>query len=192
MKLKKKDFIVWEEYFDTGIEIVDQQHHGLIDLVNKLASTLGSDADLTHEESRRLLNYLKEYAKIHFSTEEGLMALNGVDARHIKQHREAHLGFIDQLADMSTELGARGNLSGHQFMEFLANWLVFHFLGEDQQIEYDLERAFMIGKRFRRLAVGPGLGSTFIVRLPTRKNSSRDGTDGRDATDDPGDGIAPG
>ena len=131
MKLKSKDFIAWEAYFDTGIEIVDQQHHGLIDLVNKLASTLESDSDLTQEESQRLLNYLKEYAKIHFSQEEGLMTLSGVDDRHLEHHRQTHLGFIDQLADMATELGARGGLSGQQFMEFLANWLVFHILGED-------------------------------------------------------------
>ena len=40
IKIAPSDIFPWNENFHTGISIVDEQHHKLVDLLNKLASHL--------------------------------------------------------------------------------------------------------------------------------------------------------
>jgi hemerythrin-like metal-binding protein/PAS domain S-box-containing protein len=126
--------LAWNDYLRTGIDIVDQQHRGLVDLANETAEKLTSGKGLSIDEMRTLLGFLTDYAVTHFSTEEALMALSGIDERHVNHHRQSHLGFLQQVNAMVAELGSEGGLTGFQLMEFLGNWLIYHMLGEDQKM----------------------------------------------------------
>jgi hemerythrin-like metal-binding protein/PAS domain S-box-containing protein len=126
--------LAWNDYLKTGIDIVDQQHRGLVDLANETAAKLTSGDGLSIDEMRTLLGFLTDYAAIHFSTEEALMALSGVPERHVNHHRQSHAGFLKQVNTMVAELGSSEGLSGHQLMDFLGNWLIYHMLGEDQNL----------------------------------------------------------
>lgn len=123
----------WNDYLKTGIDIVDQQHRGLVDLANETAAKLSSGDGLSVDEMRTLLGFLTDYAATHFSTEEALMALSGIDEEHVVHHRQSHANFLTQVNTMVDELGG-GELSGEQLMEFLGNWLIYHMLGEDQRL----------------------------------------------------------
>ena len=129
-----KHLLTWNDYLKTGIDIVDQQHRGLVDLANETAAKLSSGDGLSVAEMRTLLGYLTDYAATHFSTEEALMALSGVDERHVTHHRQSHASFLQQVNAMIDELGGNGTLTGHQLMEFLGDWLIYHMLGEDQKL----------------------------------------------------------
>lgn len=126
--------LAWNDYLKTGIDIVDQQHRGLVDLVNETAAKLSVGNDLSVEEMRTLLGFLTDYAATHFSTEEALMAFGGVPERHIVHHRQSHVTFLKQVEAMLGELGGSDALSGHQLMDFLGNWLIYHILGEDRNL----------------------------------------------------------
>lgn len=126
--------LAWNDYLKTGIDIIDQQHRGLVDLANETAAKLTSGDGLSVDELRTLLGFLTDYAAIHFSTEEALMALSGVPERHVNHHRQSHAGFLKQVNAMVAELGSSEGLSGHQLMDFLGNWLIYHMLGEDQKL----------------------------------------------------------
>jgi len=81
---------VWGKEFYTGIAEVDEQHHGLVDLINLLGETtiknLGSDeAAIEHA-----YNQLLSYAEHHFSVEVDIMQQNQVDPRHTSYHLRAH------------------------------------------------------------------------------------------------------
>lgn len=130
--------LAWNDYLKTGIDIVDQQHRGLVDMTNETASRLSSPEGLSPDDLRTLLGYLVDYAEIHFSTEEALMALSGVDERHAEHHRHSHIRFLDQVKTMATELG-EGGLTGQQMMDFLGNWLIYHMLGEDRNMGRQLQ-----------------------------------------------------
>lgn len=123
----------WNDYLKTGIDIVDQQHRGLVDLANETAAKLSSGDGLSVDEMRTLLGFLTDYAATHFSTEEALMALSGIDEEHIVHHRQSHANFLNQVNTMIDEVGG-GELTGEQLMEFLGNWLIYHMLGEDQRL----------------------------------------------------------
>jgi len=123
----------WNDYLKTGIDIVDQQHRGLVDLANETAVKLSAGDGLSIDEMRTLLGFLTDYAATHFSTEEALMALSGVDEQHVMHHRQSHARFLEQVNAMIDDL-VGGELSGEQLMEFLGNWLIYHMLGEDQKL----------------------------------------------------------
>jgi hemerythrin-like metal-binding protein len=142
--------LAWNDYLKTGIAIVDQQHRGLVDLANETASKLSSGDDFSAEEMRTLLGYLTDYAEIHFGTEEALMALAGVDERHAEHHHQSHTVFLQQVKAMLAELG-EGALTGHQMMDFLGNWLIYHMLGEDQNM----------GRQLRALTNGASAKKAF-------------------------------
>lgn len=135
--------LAWNDYLETGIAIVDQQHRGLVDMANETASRLSSGEGLSSEEMNTLLGYLLNYAEIHFSTEEALMALSGVDERHAEHHRQSHVRFLQEVKAMVAEL-LDGRLTGQQMMDFLGNWLVYHMLGEDRNM----------GRQLRALSAG--------------------------------------
>ncbi|MBI2276072.1 MAG: helix-turn-helix domain-containing protein [Dechloromonas sp.] len=128
-----KHLLDWNDYLKTGIDIVDQQHRGLVDLANETAAKLSSGDGLSVDEMRTLLGFLTDYAATHFSTEEALMALSGIDEDHVVHHRQSHANFLNQVNTMVDELGG-GELTGEQLMEFLGNWLIYHMLGEDQRL----------------------------------------------------------
>ncbi|HEY6896065.1 MAG TPA: bacteriohemerythrin [Rhodocyclaceae bacterium] len=132
------NLLTWNDYLATGVDIIDQQHRGLMDLVNETSAKLNSSAGLSPEEIQSLLSYLLDYAAVHFSTEEALMALGGLDSRHTERHHETHARFVQQVSDMIAGLKHGSTLSGEQLVAFLGNWLIYHILGEDRAMARQL------------------------------------------------------
>jgi signal transduction histidine kinase len=86
-----------------------------------------------------LLNRLFDYAAVHFKTEEDLMAASGIDARVLAHHQRTHAHFVEQVSAMAVRFTQAGGISGEQLLSFLAGWLVFHILGEDQTMARQLK-----------------------------------------------------
>jgi hemerythrin-like metal-binding protein len=125
-------FMTWNDQFTTGIVIVDQQHRGLVDLVNQAAPTLAAASRENLRAIEPLLDQLIAYATTHFRTEETLMENHNIDPRHLEHHRQSHAAFVRQVNTMGRSLLGGGVVTGNEMLTFLANWLIFHILGEDQ------------------------------------------------------------
>lgn len=125
-------FLNWSDYFVTGIDVVDQQHRRLVDLINAASPYLAVDGSMDPTEAARLLDELTEYAAFHFRTESGLMRQRGVDRRHVEHHDFAHGEFVAAVRKMREQFAAHRAITGREVLRFLADWLVFHVLGEDQ------------------------------------------------------------
>ena len=154
---------VWGKEFYTGIDAVDAQHHGLVDLFNSLAETLTVvERDVESEAIVQLaFSQLMDYTKDHFSTEEALMQASGIDARHLTMHQRLHREFAEQVVAMWS---ARASLSNpaEVFLSFLTSWLCLHVLGVDQVMA-------------RQLAA-IGNGSTPAAAFEEEQNKPRDST----------------
>ena len=121
----------WTPLFETGLAEVDAQHRRLVDLLNSLSDQIDSASPARVDD---LLKALAQYTVYHFSYEEGLMAEVGLDARHIEGHCAVHARFVDQVQSWMATRQAEGQLSPDQLIDYLANWLIFHILGEDQSM----------------------------------------------------------
>ena len=121
----------WSPLFETGLVEVDTQHQRLVHLVNQLSQ----DADsATPEHIDQALNELAEYTVYHFQCEEAIMAQDQVAASHRDRHMETHRRFVAQVVDWLERRKAGEPINLRQLLDFLANWLIFHILGDDQSL----------------------------------------------------------
>ncbi len=132
--------LAWSDALKTHIDVIDRQHRGLVDLVNATAAKLADEA-LSAEEVRLLLGYLKEYAEIHFGTEEALMALCGLPPGYANRHHQNHARFLAHVGDMLDGLGDDPVVDGRQLLAFLGDWLIRHIQGEDRGLAQRLHAA---------------------------------------------------
>ncbi|WP_374326022.1 bacteriohemerythrin [Azonexus sp.] len=121
---------VWDQRFETGLDLVDSQHRQLVETTNELGDTLIAGG-VDEAKLQALFHRLAEYARHHFADEEKLMQAQGIDPRHLREHTTHHHQFIEQVVAMwrsrATMQHPAETLHG-----FLAAWLTVHILGEDQ------------------------------------------------------------
>jgi hemerythrin-like metal-binding protein len=126
--------MVWNRHLTTGIDVIDQQHQWLVDHINASAPLLALNHDGNQQRAGKLLDELVDYASFHFATEDRLMQELGIDHRHHQQHLDSHARFASEVERMRAALRDGRNTSGGDLLSFLANWLIYHILGEDQAL----------------------------------------------------------
>ena len=129
---------VWGDEFYTGLEKVDEQHHALIDLFNRLSDSLTIQDESGEAPVLLAFSQLMDYAKYHFSVEEALMHGESLDPRYIKIHLRLHDEFAEQVRAMWSARAALSNPS-EVFLSFLTAWLCLHVLGVDQSMARQIE-----------------------------------------------------
>jgi len=124
---------VWDERFVTGIDIVDLQHHHLVNVVNDVGDMLLGGSHVSEGQLQSLFKDLADYAVKHFADEEHLMKEAHLDARHADIHTRHHKEFIQQVVSMWKSRATMRN-PAEVVHGFLAAWLTFHILSEDQDM----------------------------------------------------------
>ncbi|WP_165873424.1 bacteriohemerythrin [Parasulfuritortus cantonensis] len=125
-------FMTWSDEYATGIDIVDRQHRGLMEMINAAAPLLLDCSPVQEAEREALFTGLVDYTGEHFRTEEALMREVGVDPRVYEHHRHTHARLVDDVLAWRARFSCRDPLAGQRLLGFLAGWLIFHVLGEDQ------------------------------------------------------------
>lgn len=124
---------LWDRHFITGLEQVDEQHHRLVDLINRVGESLMASNSTDDAALRSVFDELADYARYHFAEEERLQRDSGLPSAYRDRHRLHHARFIEQLSLMRNARGSSSN-PGEVLHEFLCAWLAFHILGEDQEM----------------------------------------------------------
>jgi len=132
-----KSFI-WNKNYVTGIQDVDEQHHQLIDIINRLGQLI-IDNDVPVEQVKRVVDELVVYATYHFKDEEHMMVSKGIDSRHLTSHVVDHKHFLSEINSLSNHISNDSSQSAKQLFEFLIHWLSYHILGSDQDMARQLE-----------------------------------------------------
>ena len=117
-------YIVWNESNNLGIPIIDEQHRGIVTIINSLHHCIlegrGKSA------MKPVLAMLEQYTVIHFDNEERLMEEAGypeLDA-HAALHRDLSVktkGFLSQQQDPQ------------EILKFLREWWLGHINSEDRK-----------------------------------------------------------
>ncbi len=122
--------IQWRSAFGVGVPVLDEQHKKLVALiadVQRILSDPKQVAKLGH-----VLKELVEYTKVHFRTEEQLMA--EMDFADRVEHCRLHREMTKQIVEILLELKSGKDLDPMKLFEFLRHWLVDHILHEDLKI----------------------------------------------------------
>lgn len=134
-------YFQWDKDFLTGVETVDSQHYGLVEMINELLKLSFLNEKIEHDIILDLENKLMHYVAIHFKTENDLMKQYGIDERHVRKHQLLHDDFIKTVTryfDDKSALVDPNKLS--EIIEYLVRWLAYHILNTDKsmarQIKY--------------------------------------------------------
>lgn len=128
--------IEWDPSLSMGIDTLDLQHRELFDRINDLRVAVSQGQART--ETGRMIAYLEEYVKVHFTMEETLMKRKKY--RDYVAHRQEHLNFLTMFFEMKQryeELEAEGAILSFLAVEIdrkLAEWLVEHIGKVDKQL----------------------------------------------------------
>ena len=122
----------WNSCFITGLADVDDQHHELVDVINRFGAVLVSREGVAFSAIEAILQELAEYAEYHFTEEESLMVSAGLDPRHITQHRAVHQNFFSEVSQLRDALSPDNPDAARYLLQFLTHWLAYHILGSDR------------------------------------------------------------
>ena len=115
--------LVWQAELDTGIDIIDQQHHRIVALINQLAEATSRD------DQAVVLEELVDYTLSHFAFEEELMEESGYSFG--PAHKRVHDMFVRRVSEYRMRFEAGEDIAG-ELKSMLARWLFNHIRGDDK------------------------------------------------------------
>ena len=177
-----RDFFKWDNDFNTGNNIIDYQHFGLVEIINELLELSLHNNLVELDKIINISTRLSLYVNEHFSTEENLMDKYLVDERHVKEHKQSHSDFKKELAHQFSDPEKLLNSKQLNYvLEYLIRWLVYHILNTDKnlvrQISYITEdrlspfESFEKEERINELSTEPLLKALkFLYTLVLKKS----------------------
>ena len=84
----------WNTCFITGLHDVDEQHHRLVDLINRFGELIMDCGGTTDIALDAVFAELADYSRYHFDDEEALMVAERLDPRDVAEHKRIHAGFL--------------------------------------------------------------------------------------------------
>ncbi len=121
--------ISWSDKFSIGVEIIDEQHKKLFQLINELNS------NITGNSSKQILSSsldaLISYTEYHFREEEDYMF--NVSYPRFEQHKAVHDNLKEQVINFKRKI-QEGEDDPKQFLDFLYDWLTKHIMEQDKKI----------------------------------------------------------
>ncbi len=121
--------IKWRESYETGVEVMDNEHRELIEIINLLYQMQRDKK--AYEELKKIYARLLEYTQNHFQHEEKLM----MDAEYpgLVEQQENHAEFITKLKEMEEDLLAAKESAAPVVYKFLREWWLDHIVGMDKE-----------------------------------------------------------
>lgn len=120
--------IEWQPDFSVQVSRFDEQHKGLINLINELHSAMKKGEGQV--VLGNIFNSLARYTKNHFADEERMMEANGY--HDISKHKSAHEYLLKRVTELQNEFVAGNSIMSIKVLNFLREWLITHIQGEDK------------------------------------------------------------
>ncbi|MBB6480920.1 bacteriohemerythrin [Spirochaeta isovalerica] len=129
--------LVWDESISVKVELFDNHHKKLIELINKLFLSMekgeGTSPLLT------ILDELVQYTEYHFSAEE--KAFEKYNYPEIDAHKKQHRSFVAKAKELQKGMREGSAVLSNEVLDFLQDWVVNHIMKVDSQYS-----AFLSGK----------------------------------------------
>jgi len=125
------DIIAWDNKYNTGIELIDNQHKQLIELTNELYSAcMTGDAHLS-DIFKDTMTRMVDYVHHHFSTEmDYLKKINYPDYHN---HKLMHDALIKDILAAAEDYKNDKKLVPNNFVRTLRDWIISHIAVHDKE-----------------------------------------------------------
>lgn len=117
----------WNSRYDTGIQIIDEQHQELFRIVDRLRRLVQDGADRPLVEA--LLEDLVSCSERHFATEETFMGRFGYP--DLTQHVSEHASMLTSLHELLVKFQESHQAMALMVPTFMDGWLKHHISDGD-------------------------------------------------------------
>ena len=128
--------IIWDETLSVEVDEIDEDHRRLIDLFNILSHSV-AEGDAT-DYIEAVLEELISCTIWHFRHEERLMLKYKYEG--FVEHKDEHNDLINSARELQKKFHKENKLLTNEDIEFLADWLTEHILGQDMRLGFYLMR----------------------------------------------------
>ena len=128
--------IIWDETLSVEVDEIDEDHRRLVDLFNILSHSV-AEGDAT-DYIEAVLEELISCTIWHFRHEERLMLKYKYEG--FVEHKAEHHDLIDSVKELQQKFHKENKLLTNEDIEFLADWLTEHILGQDMKLGFYLMR----------------------------------------------------
>lgn len=136
----EKTFFKWDQDFQTGNILIDEEHFKLVSIINELLQASMNFENVSMEAVEALNQKLTDYVSVHFANEEGLMEEHSIEQSFIDEHKYLHIEFVKKVKsffDSSENYDNEIKLSN--ISEYLIRWLAYHVLNTDKSLVRQIE-----------------------------------------------------
>jgi len=133
--MQKIDIFPWSDHFNTGLQLIDEQHQRLVSLLNQLATSIAYS--VSAEELNKIFDELTDYTLYHFKAEEDIWEQYLPDDPLETTHHAVHQKFIETVLQFKQEQSHRPTTElAKEALSFLAKWLASHIVETDRHMAY--------------------------------------------------------
>ncbi len=121
--------IQWHSGYSVGIQVIDEQHQHMIEIINLLfreLETSTAEIDLT-----QFFEDAVNYGEYHFQAEETFFSR--YDYPEKEQHLAIHVAYKKNLNGLLLQTGDSHTRAG-ELLDFLETWWIEHITGMDQTL----------------------------------------------------------
>lgn len=119
----------WSADLDVGVEAMNHEHRGLLDLMNRLHDL--ASQGVTGPRALNALDALQKATIDHFAHEEAFMDKTAYpDAA---RHKVIHAKLLERFGAEAEKVRAADGAVGRSFFDFLTYWLSAHIKGIDKK-----------------------------------------------------------
>jgi len=129
--------VTWDASMKTGVELVDEQHRLLLEMLNELYEKMNLGA--AQQAVLDALQGMRAYAAFHFKDEEEFLFEKGYPG--LEAHKQAHDSFVEKLDDFQKVVAQDSLMAALEVLHFLKQWLVQHIQGTDMEFARWLQKA---------------------------------------------------
>jgi hemerythrin len=131
MANKSVEIVTWSDRLSCGIKLIDDQHKGLVDLVNDMFNHATGNSIQEHDYFNIVIQEVVKYVKVHFATEEKIMIATKFSG--YAEHKKAHDSFVIAVVNNINDYKAGKRLTLSAFTKFLKDWILSHIAMMDKQ-----------------------------------------------------------
>ncbi len=132
-------FMEWREEYSVGIPKIDNQHQGLIKMINDLFEACKEGEEKANEVFKTTMKELVGYIKVHFKTEEDLLTMYGYPEEEFKKHKNEHEKFVIKILENVSDFESGKRFVPNQITSFLKDWLLNHIAVTDKKYSLFLQ-----------------------------------------------------
>ncbi|GEM_PF-123946 len=127
-KLEQRAYVRWQDKYNVGVDLIDEDHQKLMNLINKLKMAVDYHTGECFE--KQAIEELAEWTKTHFAREEMLMQRHGYPG--YEAHKKIHDDMLARVAASIEDYDERGHDALLDVAPMARDWLVNHIYNVDQ------------------------------------------------------------